>query len=38
MISDQKVAYAITENQWVGYDNPESLDTKVKYNSFLMYT
>ncbi|KAM9351014.1 chitinase-3-like protein 1 [Symphorus nematophorus] len=29
LIPDQKVPYAITENQWVGFDNKESLDTKV---------
>lgn len=38
MIPDQKGAYAITENQWVGYDNTESLETKVKHNSLLMYS
>ncbi|XP_075898381.1 chitinase-3-like protein 2 [Nelusetta ayraudi] len=30
-IYDQRVPYAITENQWVGYDNMESLNTKVSY-------
>lgn len=29
MITDQKVPYATTENQWVGFDNKDSLDTKV---------
>lgn len=28
-ISDQKVPYATTENQWVGFDDKDSLDTKV---------
>lgn len=36
MIPDQKVSYAIIENQWVGYDNAESLETKVKHISLLM--
>ncbi|XP_059189054.1 chitinase-3-like protein 1 [Centropristis striata] len=37
LITDQKVPFAVTENQWVGFDNRESLDTKVNYlknNSF----
>ncbi|KAK2851711.1 hypothetical protein Q5P01_007987 [Channa striata] len=37
LIPDQKVPYAVTENQWVGFDNLDSLDTKVSYlqtNSF----
>lgn len=29
LIPDQKVPYATTENQWVGFDNKDSLDTKV---------
>ncbi|TNN57068.1 Acidic mammalian chitinase [Liparis tanakae] len=31
LIADQKVPYAVTENQWVGFDNKDSLDTKVNY-------
>uniref|UniRef100_A0A8D0ADD6 Acidic mammalian chitinase n=1 Tax=Sander lucioperca TaxID=283035 RepID=A0A8D0ADD6_SANLU len=31
LIPDQKVPYATTENQWVGFDNKDSLDTKVSY-------
>uniref|UniRef100_A0A8D3AJE5 chitinase n=1 Tax=Scophthalmus maximus TaxID=52904 RepID=A0A8D3AJE5_SCOMX len=31
LITDQKVPYAITENQWVGFDNKDSLSTKVSY-------
>ncbi|XP_054464719.1 acidic mammalian chitinase-like [Anoplopoma fimbria] len=31
LIVDQKVPYATTENQWVGFDNKDSLDTKVSY-------
>ncbi|XP_034393735.1 acidic mammalian chitinase-like [Cyclopterus lumpus] len=31
LIDDQKVPYAVTENQWVGFDNIDSLDTKVNY-------
>uniref|UniRef100_A0A7N9AM55 chitinase n=1 Tax=Mastacembelus armatus TaxID=205130 RepID=A0A7N9AM55_9TELE len=31
MIADQKVPYATKENEWVGYDNKESLETKVQY-------
>lgn len=30
-IRAQKVPYAVTENQWVGYDNNTSLDAKAKY-------
>uniref|UniRef100_A0A3Q3NP20 chitinase n=1 Tax=Mastacembelus armatus TaxID=205130 RepID=A0A3Q3NP20_9TELE len=30
-ITDQKVPYAITENQWVGFDDKNSLDIKVTY-------
>ena len=29
LIPDQKVPYATTENHWVGFDNKDSLDTKV---------
>lgn len=29
LITDQMVPYAVTENQWVGFDNRESLGTKV---------
>ncbi|KAK1897799.1 Acidic mammalian chitinase [Dissostichus eleginoides] len=31
LIPDQKAPYATTENQWVGFDNKKSLDTKVSY-------
>ncbi|XP_029291758.1 chitinase-3-like protein 1 [Cottoperca gobio] len=31
LITDQGVSYATTENQWVGIDNNNSLDTKVSY-------
>ncbi|XP_027144341.1 chitinase-3-like protein 1 [Larimichthys crocea] len=31
VIPDQKVPYATTENQWVGFDNKDSIDTKVNY-------
>ncbi|KAM6929826.1 chitinase-3-like protein 1 [Lycodopsis pacificus] len=31
LIVDQKVPYAVTENQWVGFDNKASLNTKVSY-------
>ncbi|KAM8864644.1 chitinase-3-like protein 1 isoform 2-T2 [Spinachia spinachia] len=31
LINDQKVPFAVTEGQWVGYDNAESLATKVDY-------
>uniref|UniRef100_A0A3P8WUJ2 Chitinase-3-like protein 1 n=1 Tax=Cynoglossus semilaevis TaxID=244447 RepID=A0A3P8WUJ2_CYNSE len=31
LITDQMVPYAVTENQWVGFDNRESLGTKVSY-------
>ncbi|XP_076597018.1 LOW QUALITY PROTEIN: acidic mammalian chitinase-like [Chaetodon auriga] len=31
MIEDQKVPYAVTQNEWVGYDNKESFETKVQY-------
>ncbi|KAK9530009.1 hypothetical protein VZT92_011547 [Zoarces viviparus] len=31
LIVDQEVPYAVTENQWVGFDNEASLDTKVNY-------
>ncbi|XP_060930123.1 chitinase-3-like protein 2 [Limanda limanda] len=30
-IPDQKVPYAITENQWVGFDDTLSISTKVSY-------
>ena len=29
MIADQKVPYAVKQNEWVGYDNKESFATKV---------
>ncbi|XP_068561286.1 acidic mammalian chitinase-like [Cebidichthys violaceus] len=31
LIVDQGVPFAVTENQWVGFDNQASLDTKVTY-------
>uniref|UniRef100_A0A671UXD5 Acidic mammalian chitinase n=1 Tax=Sparus aurata TaxID=8175 RepID=A0A671UXD5_SPAAU len=31
LIADQKVPYAVKQNEWVGYDNKESLTTKVSY-------
>uniref|UniRef100_A0A3Q1JGK0 chitinase n=2 Tax=Anabas testudineus TaxID=64144 RepID=A0A3Q1JGK0_ANATE len=31
LIEDQKVPYATKQNQWVGYDNKESFETKVRY-------
>ncbi|KAM9351286.1 acidic mammalian chitinase-like [Symphorus nematophorus] len=31
LIEDQKVPYAIKQNEWVGYDNKESFETKVRY-------
>eukprot|EP00066_Takifugu_rubripes_P011713 XP_011600979.1 PREDICTED: acidic mammalian chitinase-like isoform X2 [Takifugu rubripes] len=31
LIEDQKVPYAVKQNQWVGYDNKASYDTKVQY-------
>ncbi|KAK5863917.1 hypothetical protein PBY51_000904 [Eleginops maclovinus] len=31
MIEDQKVPYAVKQNDWVGYDNKESFATKVSY-------
>ncbi|XP_068453189.1 acidic mammalian chitinase-like [Clinocottus analis] len=37
MIEDQKVPYAYKLNEWVGYDNKDSFETKVRYlkdNSF----
>uniref|UniRef100_A0A3Q3ET14 GH18 domain-containing protein n=1 Tax=Labrus bergylta TaxID=56723 RepID=A0A3Q3ET14_9LABR len=30
-ISDQKVPYATTENQWVGFDDTTSINTKINY-------
>ncbi|XP_034447107.1 chitinase-3-like protein 2 [Hippoglossus hippoglossus] len=30
-IPDQQVPYAITENQWVGFDDTRSISTKVSY-------
>lgn len=29
LIEDQKVPYAIKQNEWAGYDNKESFNTKV---------
>uniref|UniRef100_A0A8D3CH13 Acidic mammalian chitinase n=1 Tax=Scophthalmus maximus TaxID=52904 RepID=A0A8D3CH13_SCOMX len=37
LIQDQKVPYAVKNSEWVGYDNKESFETKVRYlkdNSF----
>ncbi|XP_059188548.1 acidic mammalian chitinase-like [Centropristis striata] len=37
LIEDQKVPYAVKQNEWVGYDNKDSFGTKVQYlknNSF----
>nr|XP_020515760.1 chitinase-3-like protein 1 [Labrus bergylta] len=31
LISDQKVPYATTENQWVGFDDTISISTKINY-------
>uniref|UniRef100_A0A3Q3JH21 Acidic mammalian chitinase n=1 Tax=Monopterus albus TaxID=43700 RepID=A0A3Q3JH21_MONAL len=31
LITEQIVPYAITENQWVGFDDKDSLDRKVSY-------
>ncbi|KAM9342425.1 acidic mammalian chitinase-like [Pholidichthys leucotaenia] len=31
LIADQKVPYATKQNEWVGYDNKESFNTKVNY-------
>ncbi|XP_041801981.1 acidic mammalian chitinase-like [Chelmon rostratus] len=31
MTEDQKVPYAVKQNEWVGYDNKESFETKVQY-------
>ncbi|KAM8864655.1 chitotriosidase-1-like isoform 2-T4 [Spinachia spinachia] len=31
LIEDQKVPYAFKQNEWVGYDNKESFETKVRY-------
>ncbi|XP_034552058.1 chitotriosidase-1-like [Notolabrus celidotus] len=31
MIEDQKVPYAVKQNQWVGFDNKDSFTTKVRY-------
>uniref|UniRef100_A0A8D0A928 chitinase n=1 Tax=Sander lucioperca TaxID=283035 RepID=A0A8D0A928_SANLU len=31
LIEDQKVPYAVKQNEWVGYDNKESFATKVRY-------
>ncbi|XP_072223952.1 acidic mammalian chitinase-like isoform X2 [Leuresthes tenuis] len=31
LIEDQKVPYAIKQNEWVGYDNKESFNTKARY-------
>uniref|UniRef100_A0A3Q3JAY5 chitinase n=1 Tax=Monopterus albus TaxID=43700 RepID=A0A3Q3JAY5_MONAL len=31
LIEEQKVPYATKENEWVGYDNQESFETKVHY-------
>ncbi|XP_035512667.1 acidic mammalian chitinase-like [Morone saxatilis] len=31
LIEDQKVPYAVKQNEWVGYDNKESFETKANY-------
>uniref|UniRef100_A0A3P9MAL3 chitinase n=1 Tax=Oryzias latipes TaxID=8090 RepID=A0A3P9MAL3_ORYLA len=31
LIEDQKVPYAIKQNEWVGYDDKDSFHTKVRY-------
>ncbi|XP_068186402.1 acidic mammalian chitinase-like isoform X2 [Antennarius striatus] len=31
LIEDQKVPYATKQNEWVGYDNKESIEIKVQY-------
>ncbi|KAF7667459.1 hypothetical protein LDENG_00060370 [Lucifuga dentata] len=31
LIEDQKVPYATKQNDWVGFDNKESFETKVRY-------
>uniref|UniRef100_A0A3Q3FFN8 Acidic mammalian chitinase n=1 Tax=Labrus bergylta TaxID=56723 RepID=A0A3Q3FFN8_9LABR len=31
LIQDQKVPYAVNQNEWVGFDNKESFETKVRY-------
>ncbi|XP_071333047.1 chitinase-3-like protein 1 [Trachinotus anak] len=31
LITDQKVPYAVVDNQWVGFDNKYSLEAKVNY-------
>ncbi|KAM6925068.1 acidic mammalian chitinase-like [Xenentodon cancila] len=31
LIEDQKVPYATKQSEWVGYDNKESFNTKVRY-------
>lgn len=31
LIDDQKVPYATKEQEWVGFDNKDSFDTKVRY-------
>nr|BAX00337.1 chitinase [Hexagrammos otakii] len=31
LIEDQKVPYAVKQNEWVGYDNKDSFETKVQY-------
>ncbi|XP_028265606.1 acidic mammalian chitinase-like [Parambassis ranga] len=31
MTEDQKVPYAVKQNEWVGYDNKDSFNTKVRY-------
>ncbi|XP_056278460.1 acidic mammalian chitinase-like [Pseudoliparis swirei] len=31
LIEDQKVPYAVKQNEWVGFDNKDSFETKVRY-------
>ena len=34
---EQKMAYALLEDQWVGYANPESMKAKVKLSQIYWY-
>lgn len=31
MIADQMVPYVVKGSEWIGYDDPQSLQTKVYY-------
>lgn len=35
MIEDQKVPYATKQNEWVGFDNKNSFETKVSLSSMV---